>query len=192
MQPLQETALFTIDTPPDSPEVEQVATILELDPTRLGGDLLSLLAMSIGDTKFFPAPDTAEAATLLRWLRAFPLTGWIAQIDAEVVGFVLVQPDFATLMRATGGGRRLPWQWHAALRRPPDRGRVLFGAVADEWRGKGVAAQLWSVTLRHAQQAGWRVLTCGPVALESAAARFLQRMGARAQQRYVLYEWTPW
>ncbi|MBK8049453.1 MAG: GNAT family N-acetyltransferase [Anaerolineales bacterium] len=194
MEPRAETALFWLNTPGESPNRSTpVATITPLDPARLATDLLPLLAASLASTEdLFPEPDAEEATTLLRWLQVYPVTGWQAEVDDEVVGFVLVQPDLSALMRSAGGGRRLPWRWHPAVRRSPTAGRILLGAVAETWQHQGIATQLWNAALDHARKAGWRELTCGPVPLEGAAANFLRGIGAQPRQRYILYEWAPW
>jgi len=108
------------------------------------------------------------------------------------VGFVVVQPDLAPLLRHTGGGRHLPLRWFAAWarRRPARRGRLLFGAVDPAWRRQGIGAQLLAQTLHHAVGAGWTELACGPYAVATPAVSFLQRAGAYAKQRYALFEWN--
>lgn len=143
----------------------------------------------------FPTYDQLEAQTLLGWLAAaVPPEAWLATVDGAPVGFILLQADLAPLLQRTGGGKRWLPRAYLALRRYPRMaaGRLLLGAVAPKWRGQGVGQQLWRHALDRARQFGWQVITCGPVVVASDAAVFLGRQGARAQQRYVTYSWTPW
>ena len=113
-------------------------------------------------------------ALLLPWLGAYPLTGWVAQVDDRPVGFVLVQPDLAEVMRRAGGGRNWLGQAYAAWQkpRPTAAGRLLLGAVDPAWQGQGVGLQLWRQVLAHARaqwlahahlRAGGAGFRCSPV-----------------------------
>ena len=118
----------------------------------------------------------------------------LATIDGAPAGFVLLQPDLSSLLRRSGGGRGWIGRGYLAWRKGASAtsGRLLLGAVGAAWRGRGVGLQLWRHALTVAQAHGWRTLTCGPVAVASAAAAFLERQGARAEQRYMTYSWSPW
>ena len=157
-------------------------------------DLLPLLGWGLADDDDFPAPSAAEAAELLRWLSAYPWSGWVAMAGGSAGG---LHPRTAGPGRAYAAdrwGRMWPWRWVAWLRRTPRvaAGRVLLAAVAPAWQGQGIGLQLWRQALAYAQTAGWRTLTCGPVAPESYAAQFLASQGAHARQRTLLYAWTAW
>jgi GNAT superfamily N-acetyltransferase len=195
MEPWLETELYELSVPATLPTAPTVAEIEPLALHRLEGDLLPLLAASTGLDAYFPAWDELEARTLLQWLQTTaPPQAWVAAVDGAPVGFVLVQADLAPLLQRTGGGRRWLGRGYLALRRNARvaRGRVLLGTVAPQWQGRGVGRQLWRQALAHAQQMGWEKLTCGPLEAGSEGAAFLARQGARAQQRYVTYAWTPW
>jgi GNAT superfamily N-acetyltransferase len=162
---------------------------------RLAGDLLPLLAAALTPDESFPAPDRLEAQALIDWLQTTVIPeGFLATMDGAPAGFILMQPDLAPLLRRSRGGRGwlgrgyLTWRKGAAA----TAGRLLLGAVGKEWRRRGIGLQLWRHALAVAQGRGWRTLTCGPVPLDSAAAAFLERQGARAQQRYITYSWSPW
>jgi GNAT superfamily N-acetyltransferase len=195
MEPWLETELYEIAVPEKLPAAPALAAIEPLALDRLAGDLLPLLAASTGLDPYFPAWDELEARTLLQWLQATaPPQAWLAEVEGSPAGFVMVQADLAPLLRRTGGGRRWPGRGYLALRRNAGvtAGRVLLGTVAPSWRGRGVGQQLWQRALAHAQQMGWQTLTCGPLAVGSEGAAYLARQGAKAQQRYVTYAWTPW
>ena len=194
MQPCVETALYHVGVTSDLFDTQKVAEIVPLRPAHLSGVLLPLLRESLRTSDEFLPPDETEAALILRWLGAYPLDGWLAEVAGVPVGFLLMQPDLAGLMKLTGGGRLWPWRWYADWRKqaPVDAGRVVLATVAPEWRGQGIGRQLWGQALTHARAMGWRTLTCGPVILDSPAAAFLERIGAQARQRYTTYAWTPW
>jgi GNAT superfamily N-acetyltransferase len=193
MEPCAESVLYHKTIPPAVAPPDGPARLTPLEPRRLAQDLLSLLVESTAGDVDFPAPDAAEAELLLRWLSAYPLAGWVAEMQETPVGFVLMQPDLAQLMRRVDGGRNWPARAVAAWRKsaPARTGRLLFGAVVPAWRGRGVGRQLWQQALHHAAAQGWRSLACGPVTADSAAAEFLAAAGARPGQRYTLYEWVP-
>lgn len=176
----------------DSAGLGQVQ-LVPLEPARLAGDFLPLLvaapAASIEDSAGFPPPDALEARFLLDWWGYVPLVGWLALVQETPVGFVLLQPDLAGLMRWAKGGRPL-WRraWLAWRRTHPVKaGRVLAGGVLPAWRGRGIGSRLWAQTLAYAAGQGWQTLIIGPLEPESDAATFLTARGASAQQSYALY-----
>lgn len=195
MEPWLRTTLYAIDIPDKPPLAPTPAAIEPLPLDRLAGDLLPLFAAALRLDDAFPPPDQLEAQTLLAWLQTTVAPqAWLASVDAVPAGFVLLQPDLAPLLQRSGGGRRWLGRGYLALRKGErtTAGRLLLGAVTPAWRGRGVGLQLWRHALAVAQQAGWRTLTCGPVADESAAAAFLTRQDARPQQHYTTYSWSPW
>jgi GNAT superfamily N-acetyltransferase len=158
----------------------------------LAGVYLPLLIAALA-----PHSDTAElsteaAALLLQWIGVYPVTGWLAKVEGAPAGFIVVQPDLAPLVRRTGGGRWLPWRWYGAWarRHPARRGRLLFGAVTPIWRRRGVGRQLLAQALHYAAAAGWLELICGPFTDTTPVVAWLQRIGARAEQHYALFEWN--
>ena len=199
LRPFQTGRLFHAPVSPPGIESPGPAAIGPLEPARLAGDLLPLLvAATANPVAAFPPPDAPEAAFLLRQLP--PETrGFLAEIDGAPVGFVLLGPDTAGLLRAARGGRPL-WgraYLHAVARFPGwhqvTAGRIFFGAVADEWRGQGVGRQLWGRALRQADDSGWATLSIGPIWFSGElppAAIFLERRGAVARQTYQLFEGT--
>jgi GNAT superfamily N-acetyltransferase len=195
LEAIHTTQLYQIALTASAPSTSALpvsgpAQLVPLDPARLAGDLLPLLAASLSSDALFPAPDADEAAFLLAWWGRYPLVGWLALRDGAPVGFVLVQPDLARLMRWAKGGRPLWRRNWLAWRRRVSRGRagcILAAGVLPAWRGQGIGDQLWRQTLAYAAAQGWQSLTFGPLEPESEAARFLSARGATAQQRYALY-----
>ncbi len=195
MEPWLETTLYTATLPEKLPAALAPAAIEPLPLGRLAGDLLPLLAAALRLDDAFPACDALEGQTLLDWLQTTVAPqAWLATVEGAPAGFVLLQPDLAPLLQRSGGGRGWLGRGYLALRKGArtGAGRLLLGAVAPSWRGRGIGSQLWGHALAQAQQAGWQTLTCGPVVAGSEAAGFLERQGARAQQRYMTYTWSPW
>lgn len=189
MEPVQELALYHIPIRQAIPRHKGPAQLEPLAPSRLAGDLLPLFGAVVERLEGVTPPDAAEVCFLLDWLQPGPLSGWLALQNGIPVGFVLLQPDLAPSLRLAGGGRNWAWRlWLAwRSRRPLAAGRLLYGGVAPAWRRRGIGGQLWRQTLATARQLGWRTLTIGPVATDSAAAHFLRQQGAEPRQRYLLY-----
>jgi GNAT superfamily N-acetyltransferase len=191
LRPLGRSQLYHLDIPPELPPAPPArAQMVPLEPARLATNLLPLLAAACPTWADFPPPDAEEAAFLLRWLSPWPLFGWLAQVDAQPVGFILVQPDLAPTLRKSNGGRNLLWRpWLAwAGRRPVRQGRVLFGAVLPEWQGQGIGRQLLHHALVTGYNQGWQSVSIGPVPGRAPACAFLEHHGARSQQTYWLYQ----
>lgn len=194
MNVLQTGRLYEAAVPDSALATDGPAVLEPLDPARLAGDLLPLLIEATANPRAgFAPPDEAEAAFLLRWLRAGSLLGWTAMIDNQPVGFVLLGADRAAAVRRSGGGRKLWGRFAAAARREsPQAGRLYFGAVLPAYRRRGAGRQLWKAAMQTAHEQGWSVLRAGPVWMpdrgESAAAAFLAAVGAEPRQTYHLYE----
>lgn len=194
MDPLQTGRLYHASVPETGPRPDGPATLEPLLPVRLATDLLPLLVEATKNpTAGFPPPDELEAAFLLRWLRVERLSGWVASVDNQPVGFVLLGPDDAPVLRNANGGRRLPRRVLTAMRRPVARqGRLYFGAVAPGYRRRGIGRQLWAAALHQAREQGWHELTAGPIWLpadgHSAATAFLETGAAVPRQTYQLFE----
>ena len=131
-----------------------------------------------------------EAAFLIDWLGQWPLQGWTAHVDAQTVGFILIQADLAPYLRLARGGRnpirRLWLAW--ASRRPVRHGRILLAGVVPEWRKRGIGRLLFNTAMDAARQFGWQTLSVGPVPGTGAAAEFLAHLGAQARQTYYVYQ----
>jgi GNAT superfamily N-acetyltransferase len=186
--------LFFLEVPAEPPAKlpgKMFATLRPLDVRRLAVDLLPLLVAACPPWLDFAPPDRAEASFLLSWLGQWPSQGWIAQVDAEAVGFILIQPDLGPGLRRAKGGRNPIWRlWLAwASRRPVRHGRVLFAAVVPEWRKQGIGRLLFQKAIDAAQQLGWQSLSVGPVPGTSGAAKFLTRLGAQPRQTYIVYQY---
>ncbi len=178
------------------------ARIAPLDPARLAVDLLPLLGEATVNQLGFVPPDQAEANFLLAWLGAWPLHGWVAYADdadeEKPVGFVLLQGDFAPAMQRARGGRNAAGRaWLAWRSRRPTMGgqivggRLLYGAVARDWRGRGIGAQLLRHALASATARSWRHLDIGPLTeakLHAPARALVAHFGGEPRQRYSLYE----
>lgn len=170
---------------------ERLAGPAKLRPLLAEDDatVLPHLLTALDDNPEFPRPDAMEAAFLLEWWGIVPRSGWVAEVEGEAVGFVLLQPDLATAMRRAKGGRgwlwRLWWQWRRT--RPARTGRIVAGCVLPAWRRQGIGSQLWAAALQSAYLNGWRSLSIGPVADHSAGAAFLLAHHAEPRQHYALY-----
>ena len=202
------TRLYHLPVPPDPADVTAAsdapgpATLRPLDPLELFGPpaasglAASLLVEACSATGVPGAapPDAAEAAYLLRALRpsGWPLSGWLAEVAGRPVGFVLVQPDLSPLLHRAGGARRALWRlWLARATRRPHAvraGRLLYGAVLPDYRGRGIGRRLLHQALAAARDNGWTALNAGPFAPDAAAAAFLQHHGAEPRQAYGLYQ----
>lgn len=183
--------LYHLEVPPESPPPPPVrAQLVPLEPARLATDLLPLMAVACPPWAGFPTPDAEEAAFLLRWVGGWPLHGWLALVDAQPAGFVLLQPDLAPcLWRARGGRNPLRRLWLAwASRRPVRQGRLLYGGVSPQWQGQGIGRQLLHQALMTGRDQGWQSLSIGPLPGTAPACTFLEHHGARPRQTYLLYQ----
>ncbi|MEZ4592513.1 MAG: GNAT family N-acetyltransferase [Chloroflexota bacterium] len=191
LTPIAESVLFHFAVPMKAAAAPpKPATLRPLDPAQLSGDLLPLLAALGQNPAGFAPPDAIEAAFWQRWLGP-ELHGWVAWVDEQPVGLVLLLPDVAERLRRWRGGRGLWWLGVTAVRhRPVQAGRVLLGGVLPDWRGQGIGQQLWRQTIQSAQASGWQTMTIGPVWRDRATELFLVRQHAVAQQTYQLFERT--
>jgi hypothetical protein len=85
------------------------------------------------------------------------LYGWLAEVNERPVGFILLQPDLASILRQTKGGRHLLWRlwFNWASHKPSQRGRILFAGVLPEWRGKVLVVNYYiRPSLRLSSKAG--------------------------------------
>lgn len=190
LQPLARSRLYyaALDEaaaqPPTSP-----AALSPFPADRLVHDLLPLFSCAFDAAEGAPPLDQPEATFLLDWVQTWPTEFWLATMNDRPVGFLALQADLATSVRRANGGRNPLWQsWLAwRKRRPAMAGRILFGGVAESWRGHGIGRQLWQHARRRAHQQGWRSLTVGPIFDGSHAAAFVTHMGATPRQTYVTY-----
>ena len=162
-----------------------------LSPDLLCSRWLPLLQEACQAVVSAPLPDEAEARFLLDWHGRESIFAWAAELDGRPVGFVLLQPDLGPPLRGLGGGRGLLQRVLAPLvfRRQPEAGRLLFGAVDPDHRGRGVGRLLLDQVLNEAHRRGWAHLAVGPLLAGSAGAAFLAAAGAEARQTYRLYRW---
>jgi GNAT superfamily N-acetyltransferase len=170
-------------------EVSGPAKLEALESGRLAGDLLALLAAACQDSGDFPSPDALEAGFLLNWIGDWPHWGWLAKVDGQPAGFVLLQPDLSTLLQRTHGGRNA-WQrleLKLGLRHAAHSGRVVLAGVAPAYRRQGIASQLWLQAARFARAQGWEWLSAGPLPEGIPAAYFCTKLGGRPEQEYRLY-----
>jgi GNAT superfamily N-acetyltransferase len=191
LTPVSRSHLYHLEIPPEPAPVSAAPADLEpLAPERLATDLLPLLVAACPIQADFPPPDGDEAAFLLRRLARWPLYGWLAQVEGQPVGFVLLQPDLADRLKRAGGGRNPAWRlWLlTAAGRRTGQGRLLYGGVLPDWRGRGIGRQLLHQSQHTARDLGWRSLSAGPLPPTSAGARFLEKQGGRPEQTYGLYQ----
>ncbi len=157
------------------------ATLSPLEPARLAQDLLPLLQVACAVNPSFSPPSAEEAVRMLKWLATSPLYGWLAEVEGQGVGFVLMQADLPGRRR----GLRL-------RRREVSSGRLLFLGVSPDFRGRGIAHHLLSQALNVACERGWESLSVGP--LPRNTGEFLHKVsqgwGAEPVQNYVLYRYA--
>jgi len=183
--------LYHLQIPPELPvRGDSRVEIAPLELARLASDLLPLFAEACPSWLNFAPPDVEEAIFLLRWLGNWPLFGWLAQVESQPVGFVLLQPDISPFLRWARGGRNPLWRlWLAwASRRPVRCGRLLYLAVLPGWRKRGIGSRLLYQAMLTAKQQGWQSFSIGPLPGTIAAAKFLENRGAQPQQTYLLYQ----
>jgi ribosomal protein S18 acetylase RimI-like enzyme len=191
LRPKSRSQLYHLAIPAEPPSPHPgLAQLTRFNPTRLSTDLLLLLVAACPPWGDFAAPDKDEAAFMLRWVSRWPLYGWLAEVNERPVGFILLQPDLASILRQTKGGRHLLWRlwFNWASHKPSQRGRILFAGVLPEWRGQGIGRQLLHQAISTAQQQGWKSLSSGPLPSNAPANKFLKRHGAEPQQTYLLYQ----
>ncbi len=190
MRPRWRSQLYYLDIPPTLPKTAPNKAHLEpFDPQRLTTDLWSLFASSFSNWADLIPPDVLETEFLLRWLSRWQLKGWLASVEGEAVGFVLLQPDLAPQLHRSRGGRTWPQRLHlwGTQRLPVQQGRILFGGVLPEWRRQGIGSQLLHQALQTAKTQGWQTLTIGPIPSTGPANKFLKTHGAEPRQTYLLY-----
>jgi len=193
LDPIHSARLFHLAVPPQPlPLQEDHFDLLPLQPERLAADLLPLFASALLSTFDAPELDAAEAEFLVQRVGDWPLSGWLAQVDGQPAGFVLLQSDFAPPLKRSKGGRNLFWRlWlNRTARRSTMQGRLLFGGVLPSFRRQGLGAHLLQRALQTAQVQGWQHLTIGPIPDRSLdAVNFLVHHGAQPQQKYQVFSY---
>lgn len=194
MTPILETALYDLPARGGEGGPPGPAQIEPLTSKRIDASLAPLVAAALVPHAEANDVSPRDLEILHRWFDALPVAGWLASVKGETVGILLAQPDHAAFMRSARGGRRFPLRLYRLWERwqRPARGRLLLGAVAPMWRRRGIGSQLLFQLMRHAQDAGWKSIACGPFTPDTAAAQLVERFGAQPMQRYHLYEWSAW
>jgi GNAT superfamily N-acetyltransferase len=191
MRPLGQSHLYQKTVVEIAPPLSHdgPAILLPIQPRRLADDLFPVFFSGFTSLYGLPVPDQAEATFLLAWATSWPIEAWLATVNAEAVGFIMLQPDLSDRIRRANGGRNPLWrEWlHWRQSAPANAGRVLYLGVIDHWRGKGIGRQLWQHALAVGHAKGWQELVAGPVADGSNAVAFLKNMGATRRQRYTTY-----
>ena len=189
MEPLYTEQLYSVPVSPIEPVAPTGIVTLRQAPFRqMAGKYAHLMQEVLADAEF-PAPDLDEVRFMQRWTGVWPTRAWIAAVDNQPVGFLVLQGDHAPLALSTGGGRfgaRTWLRWRA--QRGARSGRLLWGGVRSAWRQQGIGWLLWQEMHRYAAGQGWQQVTIGPLRPQSAAAATLLRWGARPQQSYQIYQ----
>ena len=194
MHPLEERRLYHIDIDISKEGADESvlaaangpAQLSPLDPMRLARSLLPLFQTACTISEHFPAPDRREAEFIISQLLLTPTLAWIARIQRNPVGFVMVQPDLGFALRRANGGRH--WSWRRWLNwrsgRPVTTGRLLYLGVLPAWRRQGIGTQLLTHAVNQAAHRGWRTVTAGPLPKDNAGIMLLRSMGGTAAQTY--------
>ncbi len=159
---------------------------------ELADDILPLFQAACQNNLGFPLPDRVEARFLIHWLSYWPAHGWVAELQGEPVGFILLQPDYASVLRKTGGGRRLPGRARLAWARQsahPAQGRLVFGGVLPAFRDRGIGTRLWQQAVQFGHTQRWNSISIGPLEESSEAFALLQRHVAIPRQAYQIYQY---
>jgi len=192
MSPLVRAHLFHLAiSAPSDPPGQEPAKIVSFDPGQLEDEYLDLMAAACSSWDIYPPPDKIEAAFIYRWIEQWHPFGWLAIVDQRPVGFILVQPDMAPLLKNTGGGRRLVARLWLQMRKRQHvgTGRILFAAVLPDMRGQGIGTQLLRQAYMIAREQNWISLSAGPFPEGSPAEDFLVHHGGLPKQRYWLYQY---
>ncbi len=180
MKQVEDLQLYQLSTKVQL-EGDSPATLAPLEPQRLARDLLPLLQSACAANATFSPPDAAEAEKMLRWLVVSPLYGWLAEVDDQPVGFVLLQADPNALSKNKS--------FFGRFRKPQiSSGRLLFLGVLPEFRRRGIARHLLSQSLKTAREQGWETLSIGPVPRK--VGEVLEGWGADSRQSYTLYRYS--
>lgn len=190
-QPWASSRLYELSVPKVVDVPAGPGRLAPLSLSSLVTEHLELFQSTVALWPNFPPLDRTEAGFLLRWCGDWPMLGWTAEVDGQIVGFLVLQPDLSTVLRRAKGGRNLLWRlwltWRK--RRPVAAGRILWGGVSPEWRGRGIGTQLLRHGLAVARELGWRRLTVGPLPDLAPSVTFLSGHGAQARQTYCLYQY---
>lgn len=190
-RPVGRSQLYSYTLPQQINLPTQEIQIEQFAPNRLATDLLPLFHAALPRWAEFPLPDEHEARFLLDWVGQWPLEGWLATVKDEAVGFILLQPDIAPVLRRSGGGRSLLWRLWLRWRsqQPVQRGRILWGGVLPVYRRQGIGRQLWHQAVQRGMIQGWKSLTVGPLPTTADGNLFLQAMQATPAQSYLLHRY---
>ena len=191
MTPIQTGKLYHLVVPKRPQKATGPARLEASDPATLKSTLLPLFQSAVESQALAVELDRVEADFLLTWISSWPIHLWLALERDQPIGFVLLQPDVAPLLKRANGGRR-PW-WRAwlrwAARRSVRSGRIVFGGVLSTARGYGFGRQLLSHSMQVARQMGWESISIGPILDDTPAAQFLVHSGAHPRQTYQYFEW---
>lgn len=192
MRPIEERHLYHINIKPEARAWPRPAPaqLSPLDPLRLARSLLPLFQAACTLSDHFPPPDSHAAEFLLRQIMLTPTLAWVARIQRQAVGFVLLQPDLGFALRRADGGRN--WLWRSWLYwrrgRPVTAGRLLYMGVLPAWRGQGIGQQLLAHAMDEAERRNWHSLSVGPLPADNWGVMLLRKMGANSLQRYQIFE----
>lgn len=196
MDPICSFRLYLFDLPEElPPAAEKPAILTPLNPGDLSNEVPKLILAlgpeisQIYQPSNFPPPDDLEIDFLMQWVKKWPTFGWLAKINDQPVGCVVLQPDMAPRLKQAKGGKSPLWRVWLEMKKhdAASQGRVVFGGVHPAWQGHGIGRQLISKTLITAKDQGWRQVSVGP--LSQQYSEVLVHLGARPLQTYSLYKW---
>ena len=160
---------------------------------------------------FFPAPALFRALWVAAYFRGAGFAGFVAEVDGQVVGYVLGAPDGHLYQR---GLRRaapeilaalptrglwgcLPYLWRAALWHAPqaDPARVpahLHLNLLPQARGHRLGERLLRAHLRTLAGAGVPGVQLSTTAENGAALGLYRKLGFQEAHTRLTPLWTPW
>jgi hypothetical protein len=141
---------------------------------------------------FFPMSHDSflHEAKVLKYI-VWPRFTFMAEIDGEPAGFMIIVPDFHHAFKAVGNGRLLPtgiFKLLAAKRRIRS-GRIMILGAKAEYRARGIFALFAYEMFRRGKEFGGTAAEASWILEDNEKLiRPLQALGAREYRRWRIYD----